>query len=93
MATKQPSKLAEVAKNPAAYVLILVAGLIGAILRGDGKDGTRASDCKEQLNTCQTDLRAERRDKDALLKELLISKGTLKEVGAIADTVIQPLKK
>jgi hypothetical protein len=88
MSTQQKFKLSEIAKYPAAYVIFIMAGLIGYFSRSWGESaGGRAEDSKYREEQCQIDLRSERREKDALVKQLLIKQGTIDAVTTLADSV------
>ena len=80
--------LSQIAKNPMAYMLFLGFSLVGYFSRSftDSSSG-RAADSKYREEQCQIDLRSERREKDALVKQLLIKQGTIDAVTTLADSV------
>ncbi len=93
MSTQEPTprhSLSQIAKNPMAYMLFLAFSLVGYFARSLGdKEGARADDCNAKYDQCQTDLRTERERRDILTEKLLIQKGTIDAVSAIADSVGQ----
>lgn len=87
---KQPSKLAEVAKHPAAYVLMVVVGMLGYLLRGfTGQSELRTDDCKETVRYLQGAIA----HKDSIIEMQALQKrvndATIQQLPAVNDSLLR----
>ncbi len=87
---RQHPTLAEIARFPAAYVLVFMVGVGGFLLRGfSGQSQARTDDCKEQLKICQEKVE----HKDSLIEEMAfqirVQQSTIQQLPSVADSVLR----